>query len=325
MHSKYTVGIRCSTYNQSQYIEQTLNGFVIQQTSFPFVAMIVDDASTDGQQDVIVSYIEKNFDTADDIFYRKETDHAEVLFARHLTNRNCYFAVLFLKENHYQKDLHYKKLEYLTEWRNDMTYEALCEGDDWWTDPNKLQKQVDFLDTHPDYAMCTTSYTSIRMRDGLLRKGIDEGEGIDISLRSLMKKNTIGTLTAMYRMEVHNLYEKVVRPHIPKFQMGDVPLWLFIAKQGKIHELPCTTAMYRVLDNSASHNRDFDKQYRFFIEASRVRFWMNKFLGTHYSFLIWFRLLIETRHFCRRWAKNNGQSRFHLWKRAIRILKATDL
>lgn len=325
MQSKYTVGIRCSTYNQKQYIEQTLNGFVIQKTSFPFVAMIVDDASTDGQQDVILSYIKSNFDTSDETFYRKETDYAEVLFARHLTNRNCYFAVLFLKENHYQKDLHYKKLEYLTEWRNNMTYEALCEGDDWWIDPDKLQKQVDFLDSHQDYVMCTTSYSSFVMRDGQIRKGIDGGDGKDISLRNLMKKNTIGTLTVMYRMQVLNQYEKVVRPHIPKFQMGDVPLWLFIASKGKIHELPCTTAMYRVLDSSASHSRDFDRQYRFFIEASRVRFWMNKFLKTHYAGMIWFRLLIDTRHFCRRWAKNNGESRISLWKKAIRILKASEL
>lgn len=318
---KYAVGVRCSTYNQIKYIEQTMNGFVIQQTSFPFVSMIIDDASTDGQQTFITEYMEQNFDMEGSDAYRIETDYAEILFARHKQNGNCCFAVLFLKENHYQKGLHYKKLEYLTQWRDNMKYEALCEGDDWWIDPLKLQKQYDFLESHPDYLMCTTSYTSIRMKDGFQRQGIEEGKGRDISLRSLMKKNTIGTLTVMYRTEVVNQYKEEVKPYMPDFRMGDIPLWIYIASKGKIHELPCTTAMYRILENSSSHSTDFIRQYDFLIEGSRLRLWMNKFLGAHYSLMIWARLLIQTRHFCRRWAKNHNESRITLWRKAMKYLK----
>ncbi len=324
MTDDFLVGIQCPTYNQKKYIEQTLDGFVIQQTSFPFVAMIVDDASTDGQQEVLVSYLKSNFDMNADVSYTEETDYAHIMFARHKTNGNCHFAVLLLKENLYQKGLHYKKLEYLAPWREKMKYEAMCEGDDWWIDPHKLQKQFDFLESHPDYLMCATSYTSVRMSDGFLKKGIEEGKGRDIGLAGLMQKNTIGTLTVMYQVEVMNQYEREVRPTVPDFMMGDLPLWLYIASKGKIHELPCTSAMYRVLDKSTSHSTDFTKQYRFFIEGSRIRLWMNRFLGTHYSVIIWSRLLIDTRNFCRRWAKNHGGRKIDLWRDAIKILKSTE-
>lgn len=321
MSSNYLVGIRCSTYNQKQYIEQTLNGFVIQQTTFPFIAMIVDDASTDGQQNLILSYIEKNFDTADRTFFRKDTAYAEVLFARHQKNRNCYFVVLFLKENHYQKNLSYKKLEYLAEWRNNLTYEALCEGDDWWTDSTKLQKQVDFLDAHPEYLMCCTSYSSVRMKDGYIIKGGESGDGRDITFRMLMKKNMIGTLTVMYRRDIFFKYQTEVIPYMPKFLLGDLPLWLYIASQGKIHKLPYDMANYRILESSASHYEDFDGQCKFLVEARRIRLWINRYLGTHYTFYIWVRLLIDIRLLCRRWAKAHNESRITLWRKALFHIK----
>lgn len=320
--NNFLVGICCLTYNHAHYIVDTMEGFAIQQTSFPFVAMIVDDASTDGEQKVITDYIERNFDIENgSVAYKKETDYAHVLFSQHKTNRNCYFAVLFLKENHYQNNRAGKKLEYLAPWREVIKYEALCEGDDWWTDSTKLQKQVDFLDAHPEYLMCSTSYSSVRMKDGYINKGGEPGSGRDITFRQLMKKNIVGTLTVMYRLDVLEKYQKDVLPYRPKFMMGDLPLWLYIASQGKIRELPFDMANYRVLERSASHYDDFDRQYKFFIEGSRIRLWMNRFVGTHYSFYIWVRLLIGTRHFCRRWAKTHNESRITLWRKALSHLK----
>ena len=97
---KFQVAVRCMTYNHSKYITDTMNGFAMQQTNFPFVCMIVDDASTDGEQEVIKQYIDHHFDyNKDGISYNKQTEYAEIIFARHKTNKNCYFAVLFLKEN----------------------------------------------------------------------------------------------------------------------------------------------------------------------------------------------------------------------------------
>ena len=283
------VSIRTSTYNHEKYIRQCIEGILMQKTDFPFEYIIGEDCSTDGTMAIVREYAQKYPDVI-----RVVTDDVNV-------------------------GMRANGLRCIERCRG--KYMAICEGDDWWTDPHKLQKQVDFLESHPDYLMCTTSYSSFRMKDGQVKEGVKDGQGRDITLRSLMKKNRIGTLTVLYRKDVLTRFEEEVRPVMPDFRMGDITLWLYMAHKGKIHELPCTTAMYRILENSASHSDDFTKQYEFYVEASRLRLWMNNYLGTHYAMMIWARLLLDTRHFCRRWAKNHGENRFTLWRRAIKILK----
>jgi len=160
----YIVRAHCATYNHSAYITDAMNGFVMQQTDFPFVCTIIDDASTDGEQDVIRRYVEDNFDLQEaSVAYEKDADYGHIIFARHKTNKNCYFAIILLKENHYSQRK--SKAPYLTEWM-DTKYIALCEGDDYWTDSLKLQKQVDFLEKHTDYSLCCHRYKTYNQNDG---------------------------------------------------------------------------------------------------------------------------------------------------------------
>lgn len=149
---KYKVSTLCCTYNQEKYILDALNGFVLQELPFPAVFLIVDDASTDRTADVIRDFFNANFDLEDSsVAYEKHHDYGIVTYARHKTNRNCFFGVLYLKENHYQKK---PTTPYLSEWRDNAKYQAICEGDDYWTDPLKLQLQVAFMEKHPDHTMC---------------------------------------------------------------------------------------------------------------------------------------------------------------------------
>lgn len=84
--SRFMVCIHCMTYNQSAYITDALNGFAMQQTDFPFVALIFDDASTDGEQGVIKKYLEEHFDHSVETEYKEwETEDANYTYAR--TNR----------------------------------------------------------------------------------------------------------------------------------------------------------------------------------------------------------------------------------------------
>lgn len=154
-YPNFKVCCRCFTFNQSMYITDTMNGFIMQQTSFPFVCTIVDDASTDGEQEVIRKYVDENFDFSEgSVAFKKETDYAFITFAQHKTNKNCYFAVLYLKENHYSKGMGNQKISYLAEWRDMCEYEALCEGDDYWIDEMKLLKQVDVMDSNKECSIC---------------------------------------------------------------------------------------------------------------------------------------------------------------------------
>lgn len=161
IHYKWTVCVRCMTYNQSAYITDAMNGFTMQQTNFPYVCTIVDDASTDGEPEVIRNYLEKHFDLEDKSTYRnEENDNYILTFARHKNNRNCHFAVFWLKYNHYKIPEHRRKrVQYISEWNENAKYLANCEGDDYWTAPQKLQMQVDYLETHPNIVLSCHRYS----------------------------------------------------------------------------------------------------------------------------------------------------------------------
>jgi glycosyltransferase involved in cell wall biosynthesis len=149
---KFLVCVRCTTFNQSAYITDALNGFAMQQTDFPFVTVVIDDASTDGEQEVIKAYVNEHFYHSEEKGYKQwETEDAYWTFACHKKNENCHFVTIYLKRNLFRDPD--KKNAVVREWMNSK-YVALCEGDDYWTDPLKLQKQVTFLEAHPDYSMC---------------------------------------------------------------------------------------------------------------------------------------------------------------------------
>lgn len=153
----FDVGVYCITYNQSLYILDTLNGFCIQQTKTPFICAIFDDVSSDGEQEVIRKYLIDNFDECDhSLSIDKETNDYELLYVRHKKNQNCYFAVFFLKYNHFS--IKKQRLPYLLD-LVDVKYVAECEGDDYWIDPQKLQKQADILEKHPE---CTIAFCKVK-------------------------------------------------------------------------------------------------------------------------------------------------------------------
>ena len=118
------VSIRCMVYNHEPYLRQCLDGFVMQKTTFPFEAVVHDDASTDGSAAVIREYAEKYPDIIKPV-YETENQYTKGTLGRVLS------------------DATHPNTKYI----------AFCEGDDYWTDPEKLQIQVDFLENHPEYTM----------------------------------------------------------------------------------------------------------------------------------------------------------------------------
>lgn len=272
-YSNFKVCVRSFTFNQSAYITDTMNGFVLQQTTYPFVCCIVDDASTDGEQEVIRKYFNENFNLEDkDTYYEQQTDYATILYAQHKTNHNCYFAILFLKENHYSKGQSSKKLEYLAPFRQGCTYEALCEGDDYWIHPKKLQMQTDFLDEHTDYVLTHTAYMQTNYKCYGLFYDSDKYLENSISIG-----NSVATLTALFRYDTYDSLDKLWRGK--GWLMGDYPLWIELASKGKVKFLPEITAMYRILPSSASHHPSLRKALRFNRNILEIRQFYNKQLG----------------------------------------------
>jgi len=241
--SHFKVSVWCNTYNQASYIKDTMDGFCMQQTSFPFVCLIMDDASTDGEPEVIKQYLNDHFDTE----WTKETDDYHLTLARHQENTHCYFAVYLLKYNHYSiKKL---RLKYYREVTDEIDYVALCEGDDYWTDAHKLQKQADALDANPQ---ATLVYTNFQAIDGegnpISRPFIKDYPGRSNSgdnLPTLLRYgNYIMVLTSMYRYKVWKSESFANCP----IKM-DFALTLSAAMMGDFIWLPEQTGCYRILES----------------------------------------------------------------------------
>ena len=121
--NKPLVTVVCMTYNHESFIRDALHGFLIQRTTFPFRVVVHDDASTDRTTEII-----KDFEVRYPAIIRG-VYQTENLYSRGLRARPFVEPLLLGK------------------------YIALCEGDDFWTDPSKLQKQVDFLEENPDFVV----------------------------------------------------------------------------------------------------------------------------------------------------------------------------
>ena len=125
MMQKTLVSICCVTYNHENFIRQCLDGFVIQKTNFVFEILVHEDASTDKTALILKQY-ETNYPQLFRCVYQSVNQ-----FAIQNTLVNILFPMAKGK------------------------YIAICEGDDYWTDPYKLQKQVDFLEANPEFSICT--------------------------------------------------------------------------------------------------------------------------------------------------------------------------
>lgn len=206
MDINFKVCVQCMTFNQSPFIINTLNGFTMQQTTFPFVCVIMDDNSTDGEQKVIEDYFSEHFVElyVCDNNIRKETDAYRMDFGQHKTNKNCFFAVYYLKYNQYQTPK--VKMSYFIDWLASTKYIAFCEGDDYWTDSSKLQFQVFYLDSHDDYSLACHLYSTYDYEQRIMSDnpniGVFEGRnevsfGLDYKIW-LAKTLTLVIRTAPY-------------------------------------------------------------------------------------------------------------------------------
>ena len=268
-YPKFKVCVNSMTFNQAKYITDTLDGFVMQQTKFPFICIIIDDASTDDEPEIIRKYVETNFDLlTSSTSYEIDNDDSVVLYSQHNKNKNCYFVVYFLKENHYSKNR--SKRPYLAEWRKICDYEAFCEGDDYWTDPLKLQKQADFLDANPQcsltYHACKNVFSTPCKVNILCGESVKES----YSYIDILSFYPFQTATVMYRKEILNsdLYKKAQAIGCPA---GDQILFLTASRLGTIEGVNEKMSVYRRHEGGISqHMYDADKLWKIFKDWQKV-------------------------------------------------------
>src|SRR5690554_5516528 len=201
------LSICCITYNHENYISQAIEGFLAQKTSFNFEIIIHDDASTDATASIVKKY---------------EQEHPNLIKA------------IYQKENQYSQGI--------KPWPNFVfpiargKYIALCEGDDYWTDPYKLQKQVDFLEANPEYVL--TADNAIWHDLGTDKQSpFSTNPEKDVSIGELLRERQFATAAVVFRNLGNDLLFKGVG--------GDTVLWCHLTKFGKLKYFPRITSVYQ--------------------------------------------------------------------------------
>lgn len=263
---KCEVLVRCMTYNQSKYITDALNGFAMQKTDFPFVCLVMDDASTDGEQEVIKDFL--NRECLMDKAEHYDHELADIVIVGHKTNQNCTFAVYFLKKNLYNTG---KKEPLINEWRTHCKYEALCEGDDYWTDPLKLQRQVDYLEKHPEIDICAHSCQIIHMQSGQTSYNSVSNKELVIPVEEVIigGGNFVGTATLVFR--------RTIAENLSKFREYldfDYTLQIDGSIRGGMGYLPECMSTYRSMAPGSWSSRTTNSpEYLSFMEAKNKMFY----------------------------------------------------
>ena len=209
------VFVRCLTYNHEKYIEDALKGFIMQKTDFPFLAVVIDDCSTDGTADIVRRY---------------ETKHPDKI-------KGIYLPHNFTKTRE-------DKRPYYQEYMDKAAYWAECEGDDYWTDPYKLQKQVDFMETHPDFSICFTRVKSLMNATGeMVDEFIVRDMPEESTIADLAHGNYIHTPSVLLRNS-ETVWAKVFS--LGRCVPSDYVWWMLYAETGKIWKFEEPMAVYRV-------------------------------------------------------------------------------
>ena len=226
-----TVSVFMMTYNHEKYITQALEGIMMQRTNFDFEIVIGEDCSIDNTRKIVLEFAGKYPGKFKCLMHEQNIG---VVANQLATLKEC-----------------------------SGKYIALCEGDDFWTDPRKLQKQVDFLESNPNYVLIHTNKAVLHNNKLHTDNSLQIKSGF--IFEDLMLLPLICTLTVLGKADIlkDSLARVSLLIKIKKWLMGDLPLWLDIAQTYQIAYLNDVTGVYRLLDESASHSKNINKAYQF--------------------------------------------------------------
>ncbi len=206
------VSVNCITYNHEKYIANAIEGFLMQKTNFEYEVLIGEDCSTDNTRKIVESYIEKYPNIMRLITSEKNVGGRQNGRRLHENSRGKYIAI--------------------------------CEGDDFWTDPNKLQKQVDYLESHPECTLCFHAANIVN------ETGMPTGKLVRPYKNStiiLMEDIIAGGGEFCATASLMFLKRTMVNP--PRFfleaHVGDYPMQMWTAYQGTAYYIDEMMSSYR--------------------------------------------------------------------------------
>lgn len=237
-----TVSVLMTTYNHGRFIEEAIQGVLIQQYSFRAEFIIADDASLDNNQSLIAKQSERYPELIKPILREKN-------IGAHL-NWNDALA------------------------RSKGKYIAICEGDDFWNSPDKLQKQVAILEANPEVGLVFSNF-NIKEKHRTVRRVLKTVPSCIDKPDELLVSNPIATCTIVCRRDLLNEAQAFLGER--RFAMGDYPIWLYIAQKSKLAYIDEPFATYRIVGGSAT-NQGYHRQLAFLESQQEVKeFFMERF------------------------------------------------
>ena len=217
MNTQPLVSISCITFNHGPYLRQALDSFLMQKTSFPFEIVIHDDCSSDDTIDIIREYTERYPDI---------------------------MRPMYEEENQYSKGISNISGVYNFP-RARGRYIAMCEGDDYWADADKLQKQFDYMEAHPECVLCCHA-AAVVSEDKAFRTVAElkpfAAAGVISAENVISKKENIPTASMFLRAE----YAKQLPQWYFDCPVGDIPLQLAMLMHGSVYYMDEIMSMYRM-------------------------------------------------------------------------------
>ena len=229
MNQEIGVSVLCTAYNHEKYIRQCLDGFIMQKADFAFEVLVNDDCSTDRTADIIREYAEK---------------YPEII------------RPFYQKKNLYSQKISISATVFAPEIRG--KYIALCEGDDYWTDPMKLQKQFDVMEDNPD---CHFSVHSVYRLVGdditsSFPNGISTGF---LSTKQVLQKNaeaySFHTSSFLFRTDDYFTYLKENPAFKRVCDVGDEPMVLYFCQLGLTSYFQESMSAYRIVSENSWNQR----------------------------------------------------------------------
>lgn len=214
MNDDIVVSVLCITYNQEKYIGKAIESFINQKTDFKYEILINDDASTDKTAEIIKEYQKMHPDKI------RAFIQTENLFSRGINPTDVIYR------------------------QSKGKYIAMCEGDDFWVDCNKLKKQIDFLEKNEDYALCThaayMAKESGKYSEKLvIRPFTYSGE---ITTEQVLERWLFPTCSLVYRKSCR---PEIENPYRGDCRSGDFALTTYIALHGKVYYMDELMGAYR--------------------------------------------------------------------------------
>ncbi|SEJ29125.1 Glycosyl transferase family 2 [Myroides marinus] len=255
MKTEPLVSIICLSYNHENYIRECLESLVNQKTDFVYEIIVHDDASLDNSQGIIKEY---------------ESNYPDL------------FKNIYQVENQYSKGP--GRVSNIVYQEVSGKYVAFCEGDDYWIDMYKLQKQVDILENDSNVIFSNTNCDIFYQKENVFERRINDinrkSNNFDnvkstVTVEDILNhRYIVRTATVMLRNEYLRKYfsSEIYSEMQGKVLMGDTPMWAYMVSMPnkKVHYLDISTSVYRRSDNTASNMVVIDKALRFELSCKEM-------------------------------------------------------